>query len=124
MALKNRFVRSATWERMAEEDGTVTTGLIELMKDLTVGGAGLIVTSHAYVAREGQAGRRQLGIYDDRLIPGLRKMVDTVHRQGGVIISQLAHSGLFADPEITGEKPFSPSVVPGATPHDVHEMNR
>lgn len=122
MTLKNRFVRSATWEGIAEEDGAVTPALIEMMKHLAVGGTGLIVTSHAYVTREGQAGRRQLGLYDDRLIPGLREMVDTVHQQGGVIITQLAHSGLFADPEITGEKPFSPSVVAGATPHDVHEM--
>ena len=122
MTLKNRFVRSATYEGIAEEDGAVTPALMEMMKRLAIGGTGLIITGHAYVAKEGQAGKRQLGIYNDQLIPGLRDMVDAVHQQGGIIVTQLAHSGLFADPEITGERPFSPSVVPGTTPHDVHQM--
>ena len=37
----NRFVRSATWEGMAAEDGKVTPKLIELMVELAKGGGGL-----------------------------------------------------------------------------------
>lgn len=49
MKLSNRFVRSATWEGMAAEDGACTPKLMKLMVDLAVGGVGLIISSHAYV---------------------------------------------------------------------------
>ena len=34
MTLANRFVRSATWEGMANDDGIVTPQLIDLMVEL------------------------------------------------------------------------------------------
>ncbi|MGO9567583.1 MAG: hypothetical protein ACLP5H_08590 [Desulfomonilaceae bacterium] len=68
MELSNRFVRSATWEGMAAEDGSVTPKLTETLVALAKGGIGLIITSHAYVLPEGQAAPWQLGIYKDELI--------------------------------------------------------
>jgi len=122
MTLKNRFVRSATWEGMAAEDGSCTPKLVDTMAHLSEGGVGLIITGHAYVKKQGQAGERQLGIYEDRLIGGLRKMTDVVHQKGGAIIAQLAHSGLFADPSLTGYPPVGPSVISGIAKHNVQEM--
>ena len=58
MTLANRFVRSATWEGMAGEDGACTPRLVTTMARLAEGGVGLIVTGHAYVERRGQAGPR------------------------------------------------------------------
>ena len=55
MELPNRFVRSATWEGMAADDGTCTPELIDLMTALAKGGVGLIISSHAYVSPAGQA---------------------------------------------------------------------
>lgn len=69
MIIKNRFVRSATWEGMAEDDGMCTGKLINLMCKLAKGEVGLIITGHAYVHKKGKAGPWQLGIYEDRLIP-------------------------------------------------------
>ena len=40
MKLTNRFVRSATWEGMAAEDGACTPRLIDLMAGLAQGGVG------------------------------------------------------------------------------------
>jgi 2,4-dienoyl-CoA reductase-like NADH-dependent reductase (Old Yellow Enzyme family) len=65
MTLKNRLVRSATWEGMAAEDGACTPRLTELMVQLAEGGVGMIITSHAYVHPIGQAGPWQLGVYKD-----------------------------------------------------------
>ena len=67
MSLTNRFVRPATWEGMAKEDGSCSRKLTDLMVQLAKGGVGLIITSHAYVSREGQAGLWQPGIYRDEL---------------------------------------------------------
>jgi 2,4-dienoyl-CoA reductase-like NADH-dependent reductase (Old Yellow Enzyme family) len=118
MTLKNRFVRAATWEGLATVDGEATPQLIEMMTSLAKGGVGLIISSHAYVSQEGQATPWQLGIYDDKLIPKLHEMVSTVHENGGKIIMQLAHAGLYADVELTGLPALAVSVL-----DSVHETN-
>ena len=113
MTLKNRFVRSATAEGMATEEGEATPRLINLMAELAEGGVGLIITGHAYVTKRGQASPAQLGIYDDKLIPGLRAMVDAVHERGdGRIVAQLAHSGMLAIPKLINSAPLAPSAPP------------
>lgn len=99
LTLANRFVRSATWEGMAADDGAVSDRLIQTMVDLAQGGVGLIITSHAYVLPKGQAGPWQLGVYKDELLPGLRRLTEAVHAAGGKIVMQLAHAGCFALPQ-------------------------
>ena len=111
MVLKNRFVRSATWEGMAGDDGSTTPQLIDCMETLAQGGVGLIITSHAFVLENGRARPKQLGIYHDDLIPGLRHMTRGVHDRGGKIGIQLNHAGLFSDAALTGQTPYGPSVV-------------
>jgi 2,4-dienoyl-CoA reductase-like NADH-dependent reductase (Old Yellow Enzyme family) len=122
MTLKNRFVRSATAEGMAVEDGEATPRLINLMAELAEGGVGLIITGHAYVAKRGQATPGQLGIYDDKLIPGLRAMVDAVHKRDGKIVAQLAHSGMLAIPKLINSAPLAPSAIEGLSDVPLQEM--
>ena len=113
MTLDNRFVRSATWEGMATEDGRVTPKLIETMLALATGGVGLIISGHAYVTPVGQASPWQMGIYDDSLIDGLRSMTDAVHAAGGKIVAQLAHAGHFALEKAIGTAPMVASNFEG-----------
>lgn len=114
MKLKNRFARSATWEGMADERGAVTDRLVELYAELARGEVGLIILSHAFVRREGQAGLGQLGIYGDELIDGYRKLVQAVHDNGGVIAAQLAHGGMNANPDLSGLARIAPTGrIPG-----------
>jgi len=122
MTLKNRFVRSATAEGMATEDGEATPRLINLMAELAKGGVGLIITGHAYVAQRGQATPAQLGMYGDKLIPGLRAMVAAVHERDGKIVAQLAHSGMLAIPKLINGAPLAPSAIEGFTEGPLHEM--
>jgi 2,4-dienoyl-CoA reductase-like NADH-dependent reductase (Old Yellow Enzyme family) len=123
LTLPNRFVRSATWEGMAAADGACTAQLTALMERLVDGGVGLIVTGHTYVHRRGQAGPRQLGVYSDDQVPGLQRLTDAVHRRGGRIVLQLAHAGLFADTDLTGQPPLAPSPVKTFTRTAPDEMS-
>ena len=123
MKLANRFVRSATWEGMATDDGACTPKLIDLMVNLAQGGVGLIISSHTYVSPEGQAGPWQIGVYDDKLIPGLKAMAAAVHENGGKIIMQLAHAGYFANAKLTGQTPLAPSNVEGFAKGARQEMS-
>jgi 2,4-dienoyl-CoA reductase-like NADH-dependent reductase (Old Yellow Enzyme family) len=91
--LRNRFVRSATWEGLAEDTGLVSESLVELMRELAEGEVGLILSSHAYVAADGQAGNRQLAIDRDECISGISRMAHAVHQGGGKLAIQLAHAG-------------------------------
>lgn len=123
MVLSNRFVRSATWEGMADNDGAVTPMLMNTMVELAKGGVGLIITSHAYVRPEGQAGPWQLGIYKDELIPGLQEMTKAVHDCGGKIVMQLAHAGRFSPGKLTGQAPLVVSEEPGKTYHEITDQD-
>ena len=122
MKLVNRFVRSATWEGMAADDGACTPKLIDLMAELAKGGLGLIISSHAYINPEGQAGPWQLGVYSDDLVPGLEAMAKAVHDNGGKIVMQLAHAGFFANAKLTGQTPLAPSNVAGFAKSPRKEM--
>lgn len=123
MELGNRFVRSATWEGMAADDGAVTPKLVEAMKALAEGGVGLIISSHAYVSVEGQAGPWQLGVYKDELIPGLKEMTGAVHDAGGRIVMQIAHAGKFAAKHLTGQPPLVVSDFEGLAKTPCKEMS-
>jgi len=109
LELRNRFVRSATWEGMATEDGASTPRLNALMKTLARNELGLVITGHAYVSPEGQAGSWQLGIHDDAMLPGLMAMAEAVHEAGGKVCCQLAHAGLRGNADLSGLEPVGPS---------------
>ena len=95
MSLANRFIRSATWEGMADNDGRCSSRLIELMAKLALGGVGLIITGHTYVHQKGRHSPWQLGIDRDELIPGLQNMTRAVHESGGKIAVQLGYGGAY-----------------------------
>lgn len=122
MQLANRFVRSATWEGMASEDGACTPRLMELMANLAKGGVGLIITSHAYIRPDGQAGVLQLGIYKDEFIDDLQELTSTIHKHGSRIVLQIAHAGYFANPKLTGQMPLALSQVEGFAKSPRKEM--
>ncbi|MFX1283178.1 MAG: NADH:flavin oxidoreductase [Promethearchaeota archaeon] len=110
LVIKNRLVRSATYECMATvEDGSVTQELIYLYKTLAEGGVGLIITGLTYVHPSGRSYHNQTAIDNDSLIPGLRKIAETVHEYGDGcrIAIQLAHSGFQSLLENT----IAPSAV-------------
>ncbi len=112
LEIPNRFVRSATYEGLATEDGVVSPALVAAMETLARGKVGLAITGHAYISPEGRASGRQLALYDDDFIPGLRRMTAAVHDAGGLIMAQLGHAGGFA--EAAGRRACAPSAEPFA----------
>jgi 2,4-dienoyl-CoA reductase-like NADH-dependent reductase (Old Yellow Enzyme family) len=122
LELANRFIRSATWEGLADENGGCTFDLVDRMVELARGGVGLIITGHTYVHPAGQATPFQLGVDKDDLIDGLSEMTEAVHREGGRIMMQLAHGGLKAEPQLTNTEPIGPSTGKGLIKSPGKEM--
>lgn len=108
---RNRFVRSATQDYLAEADGRVSEAQLKLYEGLASGGVGLIMTGHSYVSHPlGRAGVRQNAIYHENFVDGYKKMVEVVHRQDAKIFLQLAHAGRQTVPElIDNQMPVAPS---------------
>jgi 2,4-dienoyl-CoA reductase-like NADH-dependent reductase (Old Yellow Enzyme family) len=129
MTLANRFVRSATWEGMAADDGSCTPKLIELVQRLAEGGVGLIITGLAFVTREGRAAPWQMGADGDAFLSGLKEMTDTVHRAEGKIALQIAHGGCYSATQLTGKEALAPSthesgVIPSCREMTVAEIGQ
>jgi 2,4-dienoyl-CoA reductase-like NADH-dependent reductase (Old Yellow Enzyme family) len=109
MEVKNRFVRSATYESMAKETGEVTDELVNLYRHLAAGEVGLIITGYTFIHRLGRAFQYQAGIHSDEMIPGLKRMVDAVHREEGKILFQISHAGRQTTKAKIGQTPIGPS---------------
>jgi 2,4-dienoyl-CoA reductase-like NADH-dependent reductase (Old Yellow Enzyme family) len=114
LPLRNRFVRSATYDGCADARGRVTEKEIALCSRLAEGGVGLIVVGITYVHPTGQIFRSQNSIAEDGVIRGFRKLTSAVHRQGAKIALQLFHAGREAKfPDSPGTLPLGPSFFEG-----------
>ena len=124
LELENRFVRSATWEGMADEAGRPRPQYLETMIALARGGVGLIITGHAFVSPEGQATPWQLAIDRDDCREGLQEITAAVHAAGGKIVVQLAHAGFFAAAGITGRDRLVVSPQESQDPSPQKEIDK
>ena len=93
LSIRNRFVRSATHEGLADENGFYTERLSGVLTLLAEHEVGLIISGHAFVSPEGRASALQASAATDDAIPGWRETVERVHARGAKIALQLAHAG-------------------------------
>lgn len=125
LELKNRLVRSATAERMCDEDGRPEQAMIDLYADLARGGVGLIVTGHAFVHESGKAHSEMLAVHRDDFVSSVRALSEVVHQGGRKVVMQINHAGRKASEEVIGRTPVAPSPVPqfkgGPHPHELTE---
>jgi len=108
--MKNRVVRSATHESLAERGGRVGAAMLQMYEELAKGDVGLIITGFMSFGASDNPSERTLLIGDDDCISGLSSLTEVVHRHGGRIMAQLAHVGSQLTYVPTGEV-FAPSAV-------------
>lgn len=111
ITLNNRFVRSATWEGMCDDDGNVTQKLVAYYRGLVMGGTGLIISGYSYVRADGKQLPGKMGICHDSHLPGLQHLTEAVHQEGGVIFCQLVHAGGQTSRKVIGSQPLAPSAT-------------
>ena len=129
LEIKNRLIRSATHEGMANEDGSPSPALFKLYERLAKGGVGLLVTGYAYISKDGISPfYRMLAIDRAELVDKYRELVDIVHKNGAKVAMQIAHSGRQTfDFVIGGTQPIAPSAVlesgTGVMPREMTESD-
>ena len=95
--LKNRLIRSATWEGIALPDGSVTEEACEIYGELARGGVGDIITGFTSVALNDRYFGGMMRLCDDALIPRYKKLTDLIHAEGVPVITQLALGACYTE---------------------------
>ncbi|MFQ5996168.1 MAG: FAD-dependent oxidoreductase [Dehalococcoidales bacterium] len=113
MELKNRIVMPPMVVRYAADDGYVTKRTKDYYEARARGGVALIIVEATYIHQRGRAFVNQLGISEDKLIPGMSELVQAVHRHGAKIAVQLHHGGREATSKLNGMQPVAPSSLAG-----------
>jgi 2,4-dienoyl-CoA reductase-like NADH-dependent reductase (Old Yellow Enzyme family) len=111
MVLKNRLVRSATWEGMCDDSGRPTEKLINCYRNLAKGGVGLIISGYTYVREDGKQMPGKMGIYTDDFASEMKSLTDAVHEAGGKVCIQIVHAGGQTNSKYAGRQPLAPSAV-------------
>src|SRR4029077_11295843 len=116
--IPNRSLTPPMTTRTADEEGYVTEDTIAYYRARARGGVGLITVEMASPEKVGRHRLREVGIYDDRFLPGLTRLVDAIHGGGAKASIQLGHGGGHTRIDICGETPIAPSAIP----HPVYEV--
>ena len=106
MKLKNRLVRSATWEGMCDTDGKPGQKLIDFYGELARGNVGLIISGYAFVSPEGKQLPGKMGIHTDEFADVMKEMTRNIHDEDGKICIQLVHAGGQTDSGNAGRQPL------------------
>lgn len=111
LEIKNRLAIPPMTTRMSYYDGTVTGDEIAYY-GMRTGDVGLFITGVANIQKNGMGWTGELGVYDDKFIPGLSRLASTIKRDGTKAILQIFHAGRMTDSKtIEGEQPVAPSAV-------------
>lgn len=109
--LKNRLIRSATFEGRADPQGHPLPEYQNIYKELASGGVGGIITGFAYISPEGKAMQPgQVGIDREEMVKYFLPVTDDVHQYGGKIFMQLAHTGRQTRKKETGQDVWGASA--------------
>jgi len=123
LEVKNRFMMAPMENGLAHFGGDVSDRLINFFVDRTKRGIGISITGSISVSPEGSGLPTQLAIYDEKFVPGLKRLCAAVHEAGGKIGAQLYHAGRQATAAVTGIQPIAPSAIPcGILGNDPREM--
>lgn len=130
LKIRNKLVRSATYEGMGTHTGEPGKELAKLYNTFADGQVGLIVTSAALIERfkiplpEGAGLPYPTFIDRDDVIAAWKPIVANVRSRGAAIAMQIAHPGRQENPALRGgEPPIAPSAVEeksfGAMPREM-----
>lgn len=109
LALRNRIVKTATYEGMVL-GGLPTESLLRHHRDLAKGGVGMTTVAYCAVSPEGKTFENQMVMREDTVKP-LRAITDAVHAEGAAAMLQVGHAGGFSkNADLIGKRgPLGPS---------------
>lgn len=129
LTLRNRTIRSAAFESMCP--GNVPSQqLLDYHRSVAAGGVGMTTIAYAAVAQSGLSFDRQLWMRPE-IVPGLKDIIDAIHKEGAAAGIQLGHCGNMSHKSICGVTPvgassgfnlYSPTFVRGLRKDELPAM--
>jgi 2,4-dienoyl-CoA reductase-like NADH-dependent reductase (Old Yellow Enzyme family) len=110
---RNRIVMAPMGSNLAEDDGRIGERILRYYEERAAGGVGLIIMGVGAIAYPaGVCTPNQVAISDERVVPGLKKLTDSVHARGAKVAIQLQHAGKVATQDIAAGRPMWVPSVP------------
>jgi 2,4-dienoyl-CoA reductase-like NADH-dependent reductase (Old Yellow Enzyme family) len=92
MQLHNRLVMAPIVTGFAI-DNQVTDAHIKWYSKRAGAGPSLVIVEASGVSPDGLILSNQIGLWDDKFLPGLARLADSIHSSGAKAIIQLVHAG-------------------------------
>jgi 2,4-dienoyl-CoA reductase-like NADH-dependent reductase (Old Yellow Enzyme family) len=105
VVLKNRIIRSATYEGACDDRGFPGERYRDLYVELAQNNVGAMITGFTFITPSGRAMQpRQAGMENESKIRFYQEVTGHVHSHKGRIFMQLAHAGRQTSSQATGEE--------------------
>ena len=106
---RNRIFLAPMTNLQSHDDGTLSEDELHWLEVRAKGGFGVIATCASHVTTDGQGWKGELGIFDDKHLPGLTRLATTLREAGSTNMVQIFHGGARADGKLIGTMPLSAS---------------
>ena len=123
LLFRNHIVMPPMYTGFATTKGEVTEKLINYYTR-RCRALGLLIIEHSYVTVNGKHSKKQLGVYNKNLSPGLSKLSSRIQATGTLAVLQINHAGRKTSSDITGVKPVSSSTTDDARELKIEEIDR
>ncbi|MDP7741361.1 MAG: FAD-dependent oxidoreductase [Lentisphaeria bacterium] len=111
MTLPTRIITGPMEKNLANRDGSIGQRYIDYLTERARGGAGLIQVESTYVDTRGMGHFYQVGCHGDHVIPGLKRVADSLHALGAKVGLELYMGGRETPSYMSMRQPIAPSVV-------------
>lgn len=131
VTLRNRTIRSAAFENMAYNNSP-SDDLYNYHTAVARGGIGMTTVAYCAVCKSGVSFAAQLYMRPE-IIPGLKRITDSIHSYGAKASIQLGHCGNMTHFYTCGCMPrgassgfnlYSPTLVKGLSRDEIHDIVR
>ena len=126
LTISNRLIRSATWDPSILNSRQMTKDVLNLYRNLALGGVGAIITGGFPVYRERfpeEESGQPVRLYADLRVNGLERMAGTVHqaRPDCKVVAQLEVGYMDAGPSSI-PSPFSEGPIRELSLHEIEQI--
>ncbi len=120
--VRNRLVRSATWENAAKADGSLRPEAYAIYDELARGGAGAIITGFTSVALNDVYFGGMMRLCDDALIPQYARLAEIIHAQDCPVLPQIALGAFYRTLDGGSSRQVEPDHMTTAEIHLVRDQ--
>ncbi|HEX2876989.1 MAG TPA: NADH:flavin oxidoreductase [Polyangiaceae bacterium] len=124
LVAKNRVALAPMTNQQSNADGSLSEAELAWLRRRARGGFGIVMTCAAHVSADGQGWPGELGVFDDRLQPGLERLAQALRTDGAASIVQIFHGGVRADTKASGLPSISSSAAEGARAATEEDLER